>query len=524
MVRNLIRMSSSPLSASLPTAASVGKENWSALRAGILLGGAYKLVERVPRWVARRRFRARPLDGSDEVALLFFSLSDADLARWQKECRALAPFSDPNLYPVSRVEQFQEFRFVVGDWVAGEDLEMFLMENGPLDPSQARPIFQSLLASVRRLFFAGLPVPPLAPSQILLSRAPSGPVPLLFPLAESPKDVLETEAVICRGLRDLLFSLLTGLEARPVYDERVLQLLPRSVSAVWEPVFLEDPNFDLLKEHVEMALPLRPAPPLQPPPPRVPRNLPDLEEEADEVPVRRRKRPPSHSGMAGMELPVRRRPLRQVPPPRHTFRNLFALGLALLVPILLGWMAWHFIFERESPEPRPLSLKDIDAGVGLPSIPAALPEQSPTAPQSAVLPDETARPHISASANSPRALVGGNQIPAALPRDPLERLRVIAQEIQQDSQSAYLQRELDELLQDLTRRENDLRAGRNEALLAGIEETQAAHPDIALLFARILWGRDTPQAEAIYVRLAREGNATAREICRQRMLQWQTNP
>ena len=96
--------------------------------------------------------------------------------------------------------------------------------------------------------------------------------------------------------------------------------------------------------------------------------------------------------------------------------------------------------------------------------------------------------------------------------------------IQQDSQSAYLQRELDELLQDLTRRENDLRAGRNEALLAGIEETQAAHPDIALLFARILWGRDTPQAEAIYVRLAREGNATAREICRQRMLQWQTNP
>lgn len=519
-----------PLSSSSPSP-GVNSDDWSALRAGILLGGAYKLVSRVPRWVARRRFKARSLDSDEDVSLFFFALDSDELARWKNECRTLVPFADPNLFPVSRVEEFQQYHFVVGDWVEGEDLEMFLMENGPLEAAQAREIFQSVLASARRLFFAGLPVPPLDPSRILLTQRDGKTIPLLFPLRESSDPALSDEASICRGLRDLLFSLLTGLEPRRTYNERILQLLPRSISAVWEPIFLEDPDFDLLREHVDMALPLRAAPPIVPTPSRPSRSQPEPFEPEESAPNFRK--PPSRSSLppSGMELPIRRRQNRPPPAPPKNALNFIALGIALLAPLLLGWAAWHFIFERPHTEPQPISLQDLDPHVGLPPIPGGAKPSPLTTPLEGSTPRSNPSPSPApgpppqaSSASRPGTSPIPQQQATALPTEPSARLRNLSQELLNDPQSVDLLRDLDQLLAEFSRQEAEIRAGRNEALFQALEETQSLRPEIALLFARILWGRDTPRAEAIYIELAQKGNETAREICRQRLLNWQTSP
>lgn len=504
---------------SAPEASDPHEDLWRALRAGILLGGAYKLIARVPRWVARRRFKARALDSDEDVSLFFFPLTDEELTRWQRECRTLVPFADPNLFPISRVEQFQRYRFVVGDWIEGEDLEMYLMENGPLDPAQARTIFQDLLASARRLFFAGLPVPDLHPARILLAERDGTLTPLLFPLSESDEPVLKTEEAICSGLRDLLFCLLTGLEGRGNYNERMLQLLPRAISAVWEPVFLEEPNFDLLREHVDMALPLRAAAPLQP---RAPRPPEPVEPEDLEPPPRRTASrapvPPS-----GMELPPRRRPVRSAPPSPNNFLNFLGLGIALLAPLALGWAAWHFIFVREPAEPQVLSMRDLDPDAGLPPIPGDNATGPQTSPGPARLPAPSSPSDPPSSQFAP-ALPPSHRSPPALPRDPAARLRTLAAEIPRDPQSVYLIRELDDLLAELTRSEAEIRSGKQPQIFQALEETAQAHPDIAIFLARVLWGRDTPRAESIYIELARQGNPTAREICRQRLLNWENPP
>ena len=115
-------------------------ESLEQLAPGVVLGGRYSLKERVPRWIAERRFRARDLESGTLVAVLIWSAATP----WFDElARRLEELPEP-LHRETGTPQ--GYGVVVLDWVNG----MHKLEGGAASADEALRSIQAASPAKKR--------------------------------------------------------------------------------------------------------------------------------------------------------------------------------------------------------------------------------------------------------------------------------------------------------------------------------------------------------------------------------------
>lgn len=128
-------------------ASSSSSDLLDQLAPGVVLAGRYSLKDRVPRWIAERRFKAREMESGDIVAVLV----------WQGSVPWIAEFielSEPlSIKPFRVVEPLRGGWIIVTDWVPG-------MRELQGDAETAQEVFDELKKSAPR---ERSKLPPLRP-------------------------------------------------------------------------------------------------------------------------------------------------------------------------------------------------------------------------------------------------------------------------------------------------------------------------------------------------------------------------
>lgn len=481
--------------------------DWEMLRNGVLLGGTHKLIERVPRWVGKRRFRARSIDSDEERMLVFFDPEPELWKHWQELAGVLLPMRDAHLLEILDLEQALDFHFIIAPWSNGAVLGELLHENGPVSPETARSMVLDLLGSLKRLGLADLPLPEISTETLLVEREQNHWRPLLFPLPFGFNGTQTESADPAAALRDLLFTLCTGLDAPGDYHARMLQLLPPPANTLWASLFnggvtleslesvlghevpaLPPPRSSMkstVREPEHRALPTNLSFPAEAPSRRAPGNASkgmglanSANEHAFSNPVREQKR--------GTAWPV-------------VFGSIVAAaGLAIV-----GWFAYAMVQTlREEPE----------------SELSFLVEQAPVA-QDPRLPS-TQRPESPARTADP-GTGEARQTSDLTNLSPVDRAQVSAVRYVKNAGDASMEKELSEALVAVAGQADAIRAGTYPKLFKALEDASAAgSPSASLLLAKVLWGRDTDRSERLFIRLARQGNPEAVEFCEDQFIDW----
>lgn len=115
-------------------------ESLEQLAVGVVLGGRYSLKDRVPRWIAERRFRARELESGDFVAVLIWSAETP----WFGE---LVDLLEALPEPIHREAGIRQgFGIVVTNWFDG----MRGLRGEATSADEARRLIQESLPSAKR--------------------------------------------------------------------------------------------------------------------------------------------------------------------------------------------------------------------------------------------------------------------------------------------------------------------------------------------------------------------------------------
>jgi serine/threonine protein kinase len=106
--------------------------------AGRTIHGRYRLVERVGTGAMAEVWRAEDTDLGRDVAVKLLA-PDADPARFEREARAAASLSHPNVIQLYDYGELEDGRFIVLEYLPGGTLEQRLARGRPLpDPESAR--------------------------------------------------------------------------------------------------------------------------------------------------------------------------------------------------------------------------------------------------------------------------------------------------------------------------------------------------------------------------------------------------
>jgi serine/threonine protein kinase len=138
-----------------------------------VLGGRYRLVAPLGEGGMASVYRGRDLRLNREVAVKVLRdelTRDADfLRRFQREAQTVASLSHPNIVPVYDVGEEKGTHFIVMEYVHGRTLKDTLASSGPLSPSRAVPLLQSILDALGYAHRQGLIHRDVKPQNILIA-------------------------------------------------------------------------------------------------------------------------------------------------------------------------------------------------------------------------------------------------------------------------------------------------------------------------------------------------------------------
>lgn len=482
--------------------------DWEMLRNGVLLGGTHKLVERVPRWVGKRRFRARSIDSDEERMLVFFDPEPELWKHWQELAGVLLPMRDAHLLEIIDLERALDFHFIIAPWSNGAVLGELLHENGPVSPETARSLVLDLLGSLKRLGLAGLPLPEISSETLLVEREQNHWRPLLFPLPFAFNSTqTESAEPAAATLRDLLFTLCTGLDAPGDYHARMLQLLPPPANTLWASLFNVGVTLESLESVLGHEVPALP-------PPRSSMKSPLRESEHRALPTNlafpaevSSRRAPGNAAK-GMGLANSAKELTFSTPASGQKRPtawpvVFGSVVAAAGLAIVGWFAYAMVQTlREEPESDLSFLVEPAPMAQVPRVPSTQRTESPA---------RTADPGTEEA----------RQTSDLTNLSPIDRAQALAVRHVKNAGDASMEMELSEALVAVAGQADAIRAGTYPKLFKALEDASAAgSPSASLLLAKVLWGRDTDRSERLFIRLARQGNPEAVEFCEDQFIDW----
>gem|GEM_PF-383361 len=356
-----------------------------------VLAGRYRLLQRLGAGSTATTYVAEDLALGRRVAIKLFhpaALTDpADLARFEREARAAAAVTHPNVVRVYDAGVDKDRRFLVMEWVDGIDLKQFIRQRGRLPLEEAARIMSDLLQGLAAIHQAGIVHRDVKPQNVLIDRA--GRAKLTdFGIARVVRDPGATETGTILGSAAYMApEQALGKPVTPAADLYAAGIILYELLTGQLPFTSQSP-VEVMYQHVHaQPLPPRRLNPTIPPAVEavILRALAKAPEEryrsaeamaaALEAAVQGRLRWPANGW-------VRTRRVRS----RNRWRSfLLAGGVAFLVLVMLLAFAVAADSDRPSPTPTP---------VGTPRSPQAgvIPTVKPTAPQPTAIAQPTARP------------------------------------------------------------------------------------------------------------------------------------
>ncbi|WP_351226441.1 protein kinase [Streptomyces sp. NPDC002133] len=152
-------------------------ENRRSTGAGLLLAGRYRLAESIGRggmgkvWRAHDELLHRTVAVKELTAGLYVSEADRTVlhARTQKEARAAARISHPNVVTVHDVLEHDDRPWIVMQYVDGPSLADAAKESGPVRATEAARIGLHVLGALRAAHAAGVLHRDVKPGNVLLA-------------------------------------------------------------------------------------------------------------------------------------------------------------------------------------------------------------------------------------------------------------------------------------------------------------------------------------------------------------------
>ncbi|MGW7364229.1 serine/threonine-protein kinase [Streptomyces sp. NPDC054841] len=149
----------------------------SGTNAGLLLAGRYRLTESIGRggmgrvWRAQDELLHRTVAVKELTAGLYVSEADRTVlhARTQKEARAAARISHPNVVTVHDVLEHDDRPWIVMQYVDGPSLADAAKESGRIQPAEAARIGLHVLGALRAAHAAGVLHRDVKPGNVLLA-------------------------------------------------------------------------------------------------------------------------------------------------------------------------------------------------------------------------------------------------------------------------------------------------------------------------------------------------------------------
>lgn len=519
------------------------------LRRGLLVDGRYKLYERIPRWLASRRYIAKA--GEDRVQILFFLPDQAPLPTPEPWANFLAQLSDDSFWlkPLSQGEVSGLHYTIVRD-VRGQPLADLILKGQHIAADDAGRFVRTVAQNLRPLLEQGLPVPDASVNAILAERHDRAFRPTAFPL-HLPGHPCPPSEKLCEAWRKLLYQLAAHRPPPSAWSEACLAFLPPLARRAWRDLFLGPVSWDAL----ENIPPLEHHPLPSPHPASLTPTSGPLNQDAEPDITAPHPATPSPRS----ESSSRRRKKKHkspLPPgrkPPFTLKKLLPPTIALAALTAAAWFGWQLItslssdstsvfgspatrpFQAFDPatdtlnpqdpsQPQPSSQPDSTwAYADLPSHqhPDVMPETAaPTAPDTPITAPSPSNPTLpttppTSSAFNPRNLPQDQpgKIGSALPE--------WAKRYAADPANPDLTRAFENYLSILSAQVDSLRSGRLPDALQNLEiAAESGFPPARFLLGQALWGRDSRRSETLMTTLAREGYGPARVWCSERSLEW----
>jgi serine/threonine-protein kinase len=161
-----------------------------------VLGGRYRLVERVDRGGAGEIWRARDerLDRDVAVKLLDAKADDAFRERFMREARRAAAVSHPNVVAVHDEGRDDDEAYMVMEYVRGATLRDLIAERGPLSTDETARLVGQVAGALDAAHAAGVVHCDVKPANVIVTSA--GHAKLTdFGVAVAAEDAAERELV-----------------------------------------------------------------------------------------------------------------------------------------------------------------------------------------------------------------------------------------------------------------------------------------------------------------------------------------
>lgn len=477
------------------------------LRPGVLLSEDFKLLERIPRWIADRRFLADHC--GQRVQLLFFREESQNLDSWRNTLELLQALDHDCLLPVLSIESIKGYHFIVAREVRGPCLRSHLDEEGVLSPEDAKDLLAGARSAFRTLQQRGMECPAIAPEVILLVESDSEVHPVIFPWPLASFPATPSEEISPR-LRDLLYTATTNLTAPATYSARDLLALPPPVRRQFQPLFEETPDWQALDDWS----------------PSIVRT--ELPPERPEV----RRNNKTEGKIPGPGV-IRQQEFNKSVDSRsrgNSFNSWTVVSsiAAIVAAAAVVWFSYELVDSLRSPAATSSEFDDPqrfhdsfaaggarkagDGGTVVPELP-----RPATEPENAVA--EQAADSPGASSAIPGELAAPPPDPAGAPG---QNLSLWYQRWMAQRDSTDFTEQFSEYLRGLTPHADAMRSGKMPSQLTQLENIAKDGPPAAsFLLGQILWGRETPRAEQIMIQIARDGYEPARAWCSEQFIEWE---
>ncbi|MCX7712066.1 MAG: hypothetical protein N2035_00140 [Chthoniobacterales bacterium] len=458
----------------------MASSNLDFLRSGILLAGRYKLLERIPRWVSERRFRALDTNSQKSCNILFFSLSEKNFQTLIEWVHTLRSFSHSGIYSIWDVGEFQNFQYIVGEDVFAPSLRERVENEGNFSCDNLQRLFTRIIETIQFLKENHFPLPPLGIDQILVQ--PNALRPIIFPIPlpahpSTPEDLLPGK------LRDILYYLSTNNEPPENYSPELLLNFPPATRQAYSYVFHNSPTLQSFREFCSVhvtPLPTRPLPsilPLSSSSPAIRKTKSDEPDEFDEPSEKseriRKRRPPPPGSLASK------------------ISTTVSIITFLCCVAFFAFAANAFLIPKPS-QTTPISkanspnstLSQFSTSAKIEPLPQ-WPMDKPGQPGSAI----------------PRWL----QIWISSPNDP------------------NISTKFEDYIKSLLPHEQALRMGLLPDTLDELEKAhQAGFLPASYILGRVLWGRESARSESIMATAARAGYKDAQKWCEELYINWKS--